>query len=142
MQKKRAETSCIKKVNTLQRSNAKQRENNGGKLNQLTYIRGDNGFKQIYQDSYNMCVTKLKYGNKISVLVAGYEVCAMIDTGSTICVISSDLFQKIKQTAKVDIKKCDRQCMVANGSNINFDTIVSVPVKIGKVTFIADIYTC
>ena len=76
-------------------------------------------FKEIYQDSYNMGVTKLTYDNKISVFVAGYEVCAMIDTGSTISVINSDLFQKMKQTTKVDIKKCDRQCMVANGSNIN-----------------------
>ena len=97
-------------------------------------------FKQIYQDSYNRCVTKLKYDNKISVLVAGYAVCAMIDTGSTNSFISSDLFQKMKQTTKVDIKKCDRQCMVSNGSNINLDTIVSVPVKIGKVTFIPDFY--
>ena len=49
------------------------------------------------------------------------------DTGSTISVISSDLLQKMKRTTKVDIKKCDRQCMVANGSNINLETIVSVP---------------
>ena len=88
-----------------------------------------------------MCVTKLKDDNKISVcFVDGYKLCAMIDTGSTISVISSELFQKMKQTTKVDIKKCDRQCMVANGSNINLDTIVSVPMKIGKVTFIADLY--
>ena len=33
----------------------------------------------------------------------------------------------------MDIKKCDRQCMVANGSNINLETIVSVPMKIGLV---------
>ena len=58
----------------------------------------------IYKDSYNMCVTKLKGDNKISVFVAGNEVCAMIDTGSTISVISSDLFQKMEQTTKVDIK--------------------------------------
>ena len=56
--------------------------------------------KQIYQDSYNMCVTKLKYDNKISVFVAGYEVCAMIDTGSTIFVINSDLFQKLDRQRK------------------------------------------
>ena len=124
----------------MQRRNVRQRGNNGGKLSQLTYIRGDNVFKQIYQDSYDMCVTKLENDNKISVSVAGYEVCAMIDTGSTISVISSDLFQKMKQATKVSVKKCDKQCMVANGSNINLDTIVSVPVKIGKVTFIADLY--
>ena len=134
------ETSCIRMGNKLQRRNVRQRGNNGGKLSQLTYIRGDNVFKQIYQDSYDMCVTKLENDNKISVSVAGYEVCAMIDTGSTISVISSDLFQKMKQTTKVSVNKCEKQCVVANGSNINLDTIVSVPVKIGKVTFIADLY--
>ena len=65
----------------------------------------------------------------------------MINTGSTIYIINSDLFQKMGQTTKVDIlKKCDRQCKVANGSNKHLDTIVSVPVKIGNVTFIADLY--
>ena len=67
-------------------------------------MRGENIYKQLYRDSYNICVTKLKDDNKISVFVAGYEVCAMIDTGSTISVISSDLFQKMKQTTKVDKK--------------------------------------
>ena len=103
-------------------------------------MRGENIYKQIYQDTYNMCVAKLKNDNKICVYVAGYEVCALIDTGSTISVINSDLFQKMKERTKVDIKKCNRQCVVANGSNINLDTIVSVPVKIGKVTFMAELY--
>ena len=47
-----------KKENKLRRRNAKQSETNGGKLNKLTYLRGDNVFMQIYQDSYNICVTK------------------------------------------------------------------------------------
>ena len=87
-----------------------------------------------------MCVAKLKNDNKICVYVAGYEVCALIDTGSTISVINSDLFQKMKEKTKVDTKKCNRQCVVANGSNINLDTMVYVPVKIGKVTFMAELY--
>ena len=45
----------------------------------------------------------------------------------------------MKQTTIVDIKRCDRQCMVANGSSIDLDTIVSVPVEISKVTFL-DLY--
>ena len=103
-------------------------------------MRGENIYNQIYQDTYNMCVAKLKNDNKICVYVAGYEVCALIDTGSTISVINSDLFQKMKERTKVDTKKCNRQCVVANGSNINLDTIVYVPVKIGKVTFMAELY--
>ena len=94
-----------KNENKLQRRNARQSEINVGKLSQLTYIRGYNVFKQIYKDSYNMCMIKLKYDNKIRGFRAGYEVCAMIDIRSTISVINSDLFQKMKLTTKVDIKK-------------------------------------
>ena len=42
-------------------------------------MRGENIYKQIYKDSYNMCVTKLKDVIKMSVFVVGYEVCDMID---------------------------------------------------------------
>ena len=44
MKKIRVETSYIKKDNKLLRRNAKQSENNGGKLSQLSYIRGDEVF--------------------------------------------------------------------------------------------------
>ena len=43
-----------------------------------------------------MCVTKLKNDNKISVNVAGYSVCALLDTGSTISTINLELYNKIK----------------------------------------------
>ena len=51
-----------------------------------------------------MCVTTRKYNNKISVYVAGYEVCALINTGSTVSVINSEMFQKMRQTMQVDMK--------------------------------------
>ena len=57
-------------------------------------MRGENIYKQLHKDSYNMCVTKLKNDNKISVFVAGYEVCAMIDTGSTILLLVQICFRK------------------------------------------------
>ena len=82
-----------------------------------------------------MSVTKLKH-YKITVYVAGYEICTLIDTGSTIYVINSDN----ETDNESGYTKCDRQCVVANGSNINLDTIVSVPAKICKVIFMAELY--
>ena len=33
-----------------------------------------------------------------------------------------------------------KQCTLADGSTMNLETIISVPVKIDKITFIADLY--
>ena len=46
------------------------------------YIRGHNICDKVYKENYNVCVTKLKNHNKISVNVEGYSVCALLDTGS------------------------------------------------------------
>ena len=35
---------------------------------------------------------------------------------------------------------CEKQCTLADGSTMNLETIISVQVKIGKITFIADLY--
>ena len=76
--------------------------------------------------------------NKISGNVAGYSVCALLDTGSTILTINLELYNKIKQTTKLVVNICKKkQCTLADGSTMNFETIISVPVKI---TFIADLY--
>ena len=87
-----------------------------------------------------MCVTKLKNDNKISVNVAGYSVCALLDTGSTISTINWELYNKIKQTTKLVVNICKKQCTLADVSTMNLETIISVPVKIDKITFIADLY--
>ena len=84
-----------------------------------------------------MCVTKLKNDNKISVHVAGYSVCALLDTGST---INLELYNKIKQSTKLVVKICEKQCTLADGSTMNLETITPVPVKIDKIAFIADLY--
>ena len=62
------------------------------------YIRRRNICDEVYKESYNVCVTKLKNHNKISVNVAGYSVCALLDTGST---INWELYNKIKQTTQL-----------------------------------------
>ena len=68
------------------------------KNNRNNSIRGRNICDEVYKESYNVCVTKLKNDNKISVNVAGYSVCALLDTGSTISTINGELYNKIKQT--------------------------------------------
>ena len=76
MKKKRLESSYLIKKCKFTKGNTQQsypipREYE----EQINYMRGENIYKQIYQDTYNMCVTKLKNDNKICVYVAGYEVC-------------------------------------------------------------------
>ena len=84
-------------------------------------IRGRNICDEVYKESYNVCVTKLKNDNKISVNVAGYRVCALLDTGSTISTINLELCNKIKQTTKLVVNICKKQCILADGSTMNFD---------------------
>ena len=60
------------------------------------YIRGHTICDEVYTESYNVCVTKLKNDNKISVNVEGYSVCALLDTGSAISTINLELYNKIK----------------------------------------------
>ena len=60
------------------------------------YIRGHIICDEVYNESYNVCVTKLKNDNKIRINVAGYSVCALLDTGSTISTINLELYNKIK----------------------------------------------
>ena len=74
-------------------------------------IRGRNICDEVYKESYNVCVTKLKNDNKISVNVAGYSVCALLDTGSTISTINWELYNKIKQTTKLVVNICQKKTM-------------------------------
>ena len=75
-----------------------------------------------------MCVTKLKNDNKISVIVAGYSVCALLDTGSTISSIKLEQYNQMKQTTKLVVNICEKQYTLADGSIMNLKTIISVPV--------------
>ena len=78
---------------------------------------------------------------KMSVNVAGYSVCALLDTGSTISTINLELYNKIKQTTKSVVNICiKKQCTLPDGSTINLETFIYVPEKIDKITFIADLY--
>ena len=83
-----------------------------------------------------MCVTKLKNNNNISVNVAG----ELLDTGSTISTINLELYNQIKQTTKLFVNISEKQYTLADGSTMNLKIIISVPEKIEKITFIAELY--
>ena len=77
----------------------------------LNYIRGDNNHCDVYRESYNTCVAKLKNDNKICVIVEDYSVCVLLNTGSTISTINCGLVDKIKETSNVIVKSCAKQCV-------------------------------
>ena len=87
------------------------------KNNRNNYIRGRNICDEVYNESYNVCVTKLKNYNKISVNVAGYSVCALLDTGSTISTINWELYNKIKQTTKLVVNICKKTMYLSRWFN-------------------------
>ena len=87
------------------------------KNNRNNSIRGRNICEDVYKESYNVCVTKLKNDNKISVNVAGYSVCALLDTGSTISTINWELYNKIKQTTKLVVNKCKKTMYLSRWFN-------------------------
>ena len=67
-------------------------------------------------------------------------MCALLETGSTISTINLELYNKIKQTTKLVVKICGKQYTLADGSTMNLETIIPVPVKIYNITFTADLY--
>ena len=71
----------------------------------------------MYRENYNVCVTKLKNDNKISVNVAGYSVCALLDTGSTISTIYLELYNKIKQLTKLVVNICTKKIYLSRWFN-------------------------
>ena len=87
------------------------------------YIRG-HICAEVYKESYNVCVTKLKNDNKISVNVADYSVCALLDTGSTISTINLELYNQIKQTMKLVVIVCGKPCTLADGSIMNLERVL------------------
>ena len=102
------------------------------KKHRNNYIRGRNICDEVYKESYNVCVTMLKNDNKISVNVAGYSVCALLDTGSTISTINWELHNKIKQTTKLvvnDVRKLNDKTILQPYPMLNMNYLLA---DIGK----------
>jgi len=87
-----------------------------------------------------MQCTSLKNNNRICVSVAGYEMCAIVDSGSTLSTISHLMYEKIKTRSNIKQFNCIRQCMLADGSKLNLNIIITVPLRIAKVTFRVNLY--
>ena len=103
-------------------------------------MRGYHQRSSVYEACYNMCVTSIKNKNNIHVIVAGCGVCAMLDTGSSISVISNKILNKLNTLTDIKVQCGDKQCILADGSTVNLDKTVVVPVKLDKVTFMANLY--
>ena len=78
--------------------------------------------------------------NRVKVNIAGYSINSMIDTGSSVSAINNDLYSKISKTTNMYIRNECRTCILADGSDIILDKIVTLPVKLNKLTFNADLY--
>ena len=78
--------------------------------------------------------------NRVKVNIAGYSINSMIDTGSSVSAINNDLYSKISKTTNMHIINEYRTCILADGTYIILDKIVTLPVKLNKLTFNADLY--
>ena len=89
-----------------------------------------------YNISTNQHYNVLYDSNRISVIVAGYNTEAMIDNGSYISAISSE----INNTTYSDVHIVNKICTLADGSDIKLEKIVVLPVKISNVTYNVRLY--
>ena len=94
----------------------------------------------VYNKGYNECVMLLKDNNKIRVNIAGYQMYALVDTGSTISTINKDLFNKLCKTTDLVVAKNIKQCILANGSTVCVEKSVTVPIKLGRMTISATFF--
>ena len=87
---------------------------------QINYVPSDS-VQCVYNKGYNECVIAvmlLKDNNKIRGNIAGYQMYALVDTGSTISTINKDLFNKLRKTTNLVVAKNNIQCILANGSTV------------------------
>ena len=91
-------------------------------------------------DRNDTYVTSLRDTNKIYVSVAGFKVCALLDSGATLSTINHVIYNQLKTRSDIQLINCFRQCVLADGSTINLNTIIRVPLRITNATFIVDLY--
>ena len=58
----------------------------------------------------------------------------MIETGSSISAISSEMFKEINNTTYSEVQIMNKICSLADGSDIKLEKIGVLPVKICNVT--------
>ena len=78
--------------------------------------------------------------NKINVSIAGHGLQALIDSGSTISTISEYVFQDLCKNMQTNIKNTTKHCMLANGSQVQLNKTVTVPIQLGFTTVVATLY--
>ena len=107
---------------------------------QIKYVHSDS-VQCVYNKGYNECVMLLKDNNKIRVNKAdGYQMYALVDTGSTISTTNKDLFNKVCKTTDLVVAKNNIQCILANGSTVCVEKSVIVPIRLGRMTISATFF--
>ena len=105
----------------------------------INYLRGVT-VKDIYEHNYNECVMLLKDDNKLKVNIAGHELYALVDTGSTISTINVTLYNRLQKNANITERHNERQCVLANGAKVYLKKTVTVPIRLGRLTITATLY--
>ena len=92
------------------------------------------------QDNEIEQVNDLYGNNKITINIAGLQTECLIDSGSTISLISSDLLNRISKDTQVTINNVHRNCLLADETSISLDSSVTLPIKLKFVTFNATVF--
>ena len=92
------------------------------------------------QDNEIEQVNDLYSNNKITVNIAGLQTECLIDSGSTISLISSDLLNRISKDTQVTINNVHRNCLLADETSILLDSSVTLPMKLKFNTFNATVF--
>ena len=103
-----------------------------GSMSMLDQLNSIDRIEQIH-DIYD--------NNKVRSLTAEYASVVMIDTASTLSIISRVLHELISRYTGLTICKYhSKQCSLASGSEIVRDECVNVPLKINKVSLEAKLF--
>ena len=80
--------------------------------------------------------------NRITVLVAGYEASAMLDSGATISVIDAKFVENLSKIIQLQWDHSShKDCTLANGACISLDNRIALPIKFNNITIEAELYS-
>ncbi len=111
----------------------------------LDLVHSHSYYNELFMlDSDKNCIhaCDLYNGNKIDILLAGYQATALIDSGASISVIDSN-FLNTKQNSTISEQNnfnTDKSCMLADGTTVVLKRTVMLPLKLKQVTINANLY--
>ena len=110
----------------------------------LDMAEKDNYLKELrlfMKENVNECECDMYNSNRVKLLIAGFHVDVMIDSGASISVLSEEFLYTIKQQSFIDVTEIKvKTCELADGSNITLHRKIRVPLKLNSMTITADLY--